>query len=143
MKISMITQNLRAVPIGSVVESKTGHWFQLVSRVKDKESWKDLETNITWHDREKNWVPAYIAMKNYSNKLPTIEELDVAIKHGIAEILPNFLRPTGAYNPLWTASIVASPDGDDFSYYSYDERGPHIHFAHYNTRCWVRCVERP
>jgi len=86
---------LRNVCIGHIVTTSKGFSFQLVSRKdrkdrKDKkESWLDLTSKLTWHDREDLTYTHYKAVEKFGDNLPTIEEFKLAELHGFREILPN------------------------------------------------------
>ena len=56
--IDLRSPDLRKAVVGTTVITSKGFKFKLVSRKKDKESWKDLTSNLTWHDVEdKNYDP--------------------------------------------------------------------------------------
>jgi hypothetical protein len=80
---------LRNVCIGHIVTTSKGFSFQLVSRKDKKESWLDLTSKLTWHDREDLTYTHYKAVEKFGDNLPTIEEFKLAELHGFREILPN------------------------------------------------------
>lgn len=134
MKIDLRKLNLRKVPIGTIVTSLKGYDFELISRVNDKESWKDLTSGLTWNDVEDEKYKYDEAIKNFSSKqkgLPTSEEFEIAERHGFREILPNFERRWFVSSSLYSYSdnFVRDFGGD------YGDTGVGDRDYYYSVRC--------
>jgi hypothetical protein len=125
---------LRNVCIGHIVTTSKGFSFQLVSRKDKKESWLDLTSKLTWHDREDLTYTHYKAVEKFGDNLPTIEEFKLAELHGFREILPNMQYW------FWSASLY--PYSSDFAQDFVGFNG----FSYYGYRGYdyfsVRCVGR-
>lgn len=120
MKIDLREKiDLRKVAVGTIVISTKGFEWELMERyssIKDdleilKEAWKDLTTGIIWFDREDKTYTHYEAVEKFGNKIPTIEEWEVAEDHGARDILPNMAHW------FWSASLSPPPS------YAYGARG--------------------
>jgi hypothetical protein len=122
---------LRNVCIGHIVTTSKGFSFQLVSRKDKKESWLDLTSKLTWHDREDLTYTHYKAVEKFGDNLPTIEEFQVAEKHGFREVCPNMTDSwfwSSSLYPYYTdvaQGFNGSNGGSDY-YYRHDD---------YSVRC--------
>ena len=105
MKIDLRKPDLRTVEVGTVVITTDGFEFELVSRVDKKESWKDLTSGITWHDKEDGSYTFDQALEKFGDRLPTKKEFETADKHGFRDVLPNM------NHWFWSASVYAFNPG--------------------------------
>lgn len=85
MKVDLRQPNLRKVPIGTIVITTKGFEFQKCRL----DSWKDLTSGLLWHDTKPGKYTHHEAVEKFGGKLPTIQEFEVAEKHGFREVLPN------------------------------------------------------
>ena len=124
---------LRKVCIGHIVTTSKGFSFQLVSRKDKKESWLDLTSKLTWHDREDLTYTHYKAVEKFGDNLPTIEEFKLAELHGFREILPNMQYW------FWSASLSPDYSGSAQDFYGYNGDS-YSYYRYYDLS--VRCVGR-
>jgi len=125
---------LRNVCVGHVVTTSKGFQFKLVSRDSGKESWLDIASGLTWHDREDESYTHHKAVEKFGDSLPTIEEYRIAEKHGFREILPNM------DHWFWSSSLY--PSNADYAQDfvgTYGSSGYGVRDSNFYS---VRCVGR-
>lgn len=125
--------DFRTVAVGTIVITSAGFKFKLMARKKGKESWKDISTKLTWHDREDEIYTHYKAVEKFGGSLPTIQEFQEAEKHGFREVLPNMNYC------FWSASVVSTNRNSAWYFYSYNGI---VYSSNHYTSYPVRCVGR-
>jgi len=103
--------NPREAAVGDVIVTSTGNEWQLVERSDVRESWKDLSTGITWHDKEDGTLSHYDAVARYGDSLPTKEEWELADENGAIEVLPNMR------SWFWSTSVHVDYPDDVYVFY--------------------------
>lgn len=132
--IDLRKPNLREAEVGTTVITSGGHKWQLTERKDGKESWMDLQTNLTWLDKEDGNFNHYEAMEKFGDKIPTKEMWEEAEKHNVREVLPNM--------DYWFWSSSVHPDYSDYAYVLNGYNGDIYDYyrSDYSSYSAVRCV---
>lgn len=95
--------DIRTVPINTLVKTRTGFIWKLLSRtLTNKETWLDQTSTLIWLPEEPKTYTYIKALKLETNekRLPTMQEFKQAELHGIREILASMEN-----KQFWFASI--------------------------------------
>lgn len=117
---------------GDIVITLKGFKFELVESSSAGESWKDLQTGLIWLPQEDGRYDFHQAIEKFGDRLPTINEFELAELHGFREIVP--------FKNEWYWSSSVHPNFTDLAFIFNGGNG----YVSYGSRNYnvfsVRCV---